>query len=509
MRGQKIILPMVLVSQLLSASLGLASECKNFYSAQVHVVRPSVSEQIAARFRAEPNSFPELLVSEVLRGELAELQNEYLGMIEILSTKGRQNKITWVLETTENTLAELGRVSKLLTVELEKRKHRDEGAITSLSKELQRCSQNITACSANLPQAITEAVQKISKATMLVSQLSERADDVGRILNSPDGLQSIPPELRGSVSMALEQHKQLVAKYINGIDAALTLFRQSEMLLRRLAPDLAAAEYEIARLQAIGADIKDALLLTPKSTPESIQRVAMSYPNFAKLFEQPNVKKTVFGELVEMGIDRYGFDKPFNIYTVYEGDYLLHRILLDMKAIAKANPHLEKSAHANEVKEFILKILRDPILVTGLDQNRFARSDITVTFLKHNPAGGFNYNYLVSGLHLPLLLIKGNGPQLFQENLIWLAETIESVKDEIQKAPRPWKSYLSFHRGAREHIKRLERLARIYKSVSRDEAFIRERAELLDDKESEILGVALGARNKKVEALKILNSLPF
>ncbi|MBL7544065.1 MAG: hypothetical protein JNL11_09620 [Bdellovibrionaceae bacterium] len=493
MCGQKIILPMVLVSQILSASLGFASECKNFYSVQVRVVRPSVSEQIAARFRAEPNSFPELLVSEVLRSELAELQNEYLGMIEILSTKGRHNKITWVLETTESTLAELGRVSKLLTVELAKSKHRDEGAITSLSKELQRCSQNITACSANLPQAITEAVQKISKATMLVSQLSERADDVGRILSSPDGIQSIPFEMRGSVSMALESHKQLVAKYIIEINSALMLFKQSEMLLKRFATELAAAEYNIAFLQASGARIEDALLLTPKSTPESIQRMAMSYPNFAKLFEQP-AQKTVFGELMAMGIDRYELDQPF--YTAYfpENSFILHRMLKDMKAIAEVKPHLGNFVQANDVKEFILKILRDPILVTSLNENRFTKHEKLTYALKQTPEGlqEFNFHYINSGLHLPLLLIRGNGPQLFQENLIWLAETIESVKNEIQKTPRSWKSYFSQQRV--QHIKILERLAEIYKSAAKDENFFHQQAALLKYKDLEILGVNLGSQ---------------
>ncbi|MBL7543746.1 MAG: hypothetical protein JNL11_08005 [Bdellovibrionaceae bacterium] len=501
MRNQKFILWVVLASQILTVSLGFANECRQFYDTHAPALRPSVSEQIAARLKAEPHSYHELLVSDVLSSELVELRNEYSGILEILSTKGKTNPITWVLESTGNTLAELGRISKSLDLELGKDKHRDENAIITLSRDLQRCSQNVMTCKENLPQAIAEAGQKINKATKLISQLNERANDVETILNSPDGMQSIPLEMHSSVKMALDSHRHLIANYILQIDSALKNFKQFETTLRMFAPELTAAEYEIAILQSKGAHIDDALALAPNSSSnsKSAHRLTTGYSNFAKLFEQPG-KKTAFGEMVAVGWTLEKLKKNFDASKTY----VLYKILQDMKVIKNLEPNLEDGAQASEVKKFILEILRDPNLMATLKEKRiFANTELymTYTFKQKPELKAFNFNYIKKQeLHLILMLIKGNGPQLFHENLIWLAETIESVKDEIEKAPRLGSRYFSmlFSRNHRLHIQALEEAARDYREAAAEENFMYHRASLLEYKDLEVSEVYTSWPNESV-----------
>lgn len=485
MRNLKHTLSVALASQLLFLSSGQANMCVDFYAVQARAQRPSVSELLAAKLRAEPNGYPDFLISEVLRSELVELQNAYLEMIEVLSTKGKPNSVTWVLESTNSTLAELGRISKLLEKELRKESRRDENAIASLSRDLQRCSGNIAACSANLPQAITDSARRIREATNLVTQLNERANDVERLLSTPEGLQSIPKELHDSVQMALESHKGLIANYVVGIEAALTLFRNSEILLRKLAPDLVAAEYEIALLQAKGAHIKDTLALAPNHKAGKISS-ATGYPNFAKLFDQPRSDGIVSSHLAD---------------SVGKIDLL--RVMNNLRNLKKLNPNMETRPSAVEIREIILKFLRNRELVMSHELRKegiLPGRHFTIGYVARGSGNVVGYGITsFRDIWLLLLFVKGNGPHLFKENLNWMIETIEAVRSEVQNEPRSIRSYLSINRAI--YIRSLEQYAKTYRDLLEDSSrLIGLEASLSEYQNQEIVGILIrGINNSNIE----------
>lgn len=506
------IMSVALVSQMLVVApvSVLANQCNGFYSSipQSRSVRASIPELIAAKFKAEPHGYPDLLISDVLMGELAHLQKDYQEMIEVLSTKDkRENSVTYVLESTNNVLAELARVSRQLDVELGKEKRRDESAISSLSKDLERCQANVMQCRANLPLSIRDSAQKINEATQLVAQLNERASEVERIIRNPVEMQSIPLGLHESMTRMLGSHKELIARYVDGLNKALTIFKESELLLRGLAPELVAAEYDIAMLQSKGAHVKDALAIASSSKSGQIAKTSSGYPNFAKLFEKP-VKDTAFGRLLRAGLENFKFGSTFYRTSRPHSYDSIDFLMKQLESIKKVAPGLERRASAREVREFILSILRNPKALTAKDSDgmngyllKFVGSEIRVSYdtkemdgIHENAGDGkkmiFNFNYLKSDLHLPLMFIEGNGPHLFKESLIWLAETIESVRDEVSNSPRSFRSYFSTDRN--QHITSLNNLAKIYRDAAKDGNFITQEAQLLDYNDKEISGVFVG-----------------
>ncbi|MBL7544066.1 MAG: hypothetical protein JNL11_09625 [Bdellovibrionaceae bacterium] len=455
MRNLQFILVLVLMSASLFAESSFAKECLHFYTTTAVARRPPVSERIAAKMKSTPNALAELLISDVLKDDIADLQSNYLAMIEGLSTKGRTNPITWVLESTNATLTELRRISKSIEEESLKGKQ-NEVTMTSLAQDLQRCSSNIATCKANLLPAIENSARRIREAMTLVSQLSERVQDVERLLNEPGAMSEIPSQLHEPALRGLQAHRQLISNYILGIEATLAFFKNSELVLKNMAPELVAAENEIVVLQSIVTSVK--------SKSKIFVEAVGGYPKFAKLFEAP-VQETAFGSLVKMWTEQYRGHEPGTRIYLSESNFF--KMMQDIETKIQIHPHLKRYAHASEVKALILKILRDPQLLKHHEQ--FAPAPFSVNYLLK---GGkmLEYNtFWWADLHLPLMFIEGNGPHLYKENLVWLYETIEAVKVEIQNKPKSWKDY--FSKEQQRHLKNLQHLADTYRNELEQDHF--------------------------------------
>lgn len=479
-----------------------ANQCIDFYSIQNNrSERALVSEVIAAKLRDKPNGHTDFIISEILKDDLVNLQNSYTEMIEILSTKGKTNPVTWALESANHTLAELMRVSKLLDTELDKKKRQDRDLISLLSGDLHRCSGNISTCKANLLPALEDSVRRINEAVHLVSQLNERAADIELSINTQGSMPSLTPEQRQSINRALQNQKQVIENYVRGVDAALTLFKRSEALLKDLVPELENALREVARLREKGAVLK------PKAE-ELIDVYRDKYPNFAKLFDQP-VKASAFGQLMPLWLAQLTKNKAaISNQTIFSEnsswsternyahltDSLLYAMMRDMEERRRYMPHLESRANARDVMTFILQILRDPVVMLS-GKNSFITGQFSVV---HSTGGDKKAAYDHSGpwwsdLHVPLVFVNGYGSHMIGESAAWLADTIGAVRDEVQGAPKKWTHFLA--NDQKRYIKRLEYLERTYQDIAEREKNREKTSEAVEEISGVIISTEFPSKN--------------
>lgn len=382
-------------------SLAYSSECLSLYSRQI---KKPLHQTISERLLAEPNSYPEFVIAEVLREDFLEISNRYENAINTIGKEGTANPVKFSLITVTEVLNNFSRVSKLLNAELDKEKRNDK-KIQEQSLQLKTCVANFTECSSSIAISLTQSKERLIEAQRLLLDLEAKQNELTD-LNAALSTMNIPSEITDAISRSITSQSSVVSSYMNTLATAIALFKSMETQLRISTPDIHAAQLEVALLQARGAKINGSLDLKTVSALQ-LPGQPLSTRDYSTAPRRASLARLVLEEYDNINFSNDGF---------------LFGIIRRKNLLKPLNPTLPENFSRAEIGEFLSTILRkegnpkemfNPVALDAVHgQKKFIAKDLNLHFL--------------------LFLIEDFKASEYKDNIQWLIREIDRSANELE-----------------------------------------------------------------------------
>ena len=150
------------------------TNCEVFYSKSIQKpLHLRVHEQLLV----ERNSYPEYVVTSVLRKEQEETSARFEKVLEGIEIDGPQNPVKFALATISQALSSFGQIAKTLDIQLSKEK-KNQKKIEEHSEELKKCISDIHECSTTIAYSLEESKKRLLDAHALLLSLEEKQSEI-------------------------------------------------------------------------------------------------------------------------------------------------------------------------------------------------------------------------------------------------------------------------------------------------------------------------------------------
>lgn len=455
---KKLIIPLFCIT--LSNSITIAGQmsCYHYYS------QGRLSDKIQAELSNNPSGHKLLLVTSVLRSDVASLSQTYSKITERLGDSGKNNPVRLTLETTEAAIAEFQKVHDLLSAEMDSIKS-SKPKIDALAERLTNCLSSVGKCANNIPSALIQLKSDMQEARGLMAILESKKNEMKSTFLTLSQAGILNSREIDQLDAHLLKQEALFGQYMQNLNTITNHLKSVDEILVSQQMDIYGIETQATHLESRGIkniDLLDIFSKNPVSKPKSETVGAEGELPFEVEAKQLKLSKKMEEHIKLLNQNvltkQTLWSQLYSDMTRYHGQRLNKRDLYEI---------VRELIRLNIVPDFQGSDGSDIFqlgFTHGYDQEAIKNRKTVNTWLKKSSAANYSLLFFLTGSAKAVDLVNFNK---------WIKREIDraaektSVEAEIARSSLSWRQ--KFHLASRDaDASRVFSRAKQYEQMSSD-----------------------------------------